>query len=172
MEEDEFFFKIFILGEVNIGKTCFLTRYLDNTFSEETKNTIGIDFRLKTVQIEDGSTVKLQIFETNENINTSPILKFDLKSSHGIILTFSVISKKSFENIPKWIKQIKEVSNEEVPIFLVGNMNDNEEKREITREEGEKLAKEYYINYYECSSKTGKNINLIFDELLYFIIFF
>ena len=100
MEEDEFFYKIFILGDVNVGKTCFLTRYLDNTFSEETKNTIGIDFRLKTVQIEDGSTVKLQIFETNENINTSPMLKFDLKSSHGIILTFSVISKKSFENIP------------------------------------------------------------------------
>ena len=166
MSKDEFLYKIVILGDTSVGKTCFFNRYVDNTFEEKTLGTIGIEYRLKNVQLENGSTIKLQIWDTAGQERFNSISKSYYRGAHAIILIFSVTNKKSFENVKTWVNQIKEETNEKITLILVGNKIDLVDKREIMESEGEELANEFDINYYECSAKTGENINLAFNELI------
>ena len=167
MSKDDFLYKIVILGDTSVGKNCFFNRYVDNTFEEKTLGTIGIEYRLKNVQLENGSTIKLQIWDTAGQERFNSISKSYYRGAHAIILIFSVDNKKSFENVKTWVNQIKEETNEKITLILVGNKIDLVDKREIMENEGEELANEFDINYYECSAKTGENINLAFNELLY-----
>ena len=164
MSKDEFLYKILILGDTNVGKTGFLTRYIDNYFKEVILSASTMDYKLKSVQMEDGSTVKLQIWDTAGRERFRSVTKSFYKGAHGMILIFSVNDIKSFDNIRSWISSLKEEINEKVPIILVGNKIDCKD-RTIDKSEGEELANEFNIKYYECSAKTGENINLVFDEL-------
>ena len=166
MSKDDFLYKIVILGDTSVGKTCFFNRYVDNTFEEKTLGTIGIEYRLKNVQLENGSTIKLQIWDTAGQERFNSISKTYYRGAHAIVLLFSVVDKKSFGNAQKWLSQIKEEVNEKVPIILVGNKIDLVDEREIPDYEGKELADEFNINYFECSAKTGENINLAFEDLI------
>ena len=159
-------YKVLILGDSTVGKTCFLVRYVDDSFDDSTLLSVGMDYRLKNVKTEDGTKVKLQIWDTCGQERYRSISKNYYKGANAIILVFSLIDKKSFESVENWINQIKEEASESILIILVGNKSDLIEKRVISYEEAEKLAKEFNINYFECSAKTGKNINVAFNDLI------
>lgn len=162
----ETLYKILILGDGSVGKTSFLTRYADNSFQESVLSTIGVDYKLKNVQLDDGRTVKLQIWDTAGQDRFRSIAKNYYKGANGIVVVFSVIDKESFKNVRTWISQIKEEVDEKVTIILVGNKIDREEVRVVTKEKGEELAKEFGLPFFECSAKTGVNINTAFNELV------
>ena len=166
MSKKEFLYKILILGDSSVGKTCFLTRYADNTFQEVHMSTIGIDYKLKNVKMEDGKIVKLQIWDTAGQDRFRSITKNYYKGANGIVVIFSVTDKKTFGNVKSWIHQIKAEVDEKVTIILVGNKIDDEENREVTKEEGEEIAKNFGLDFFECSAKTGENINSTFNELV------
>ena len=128
---------------------------------------------MKNVQLENGKTIKLQIWDITGKERFNSISRSYYRGTHGIILIFSVADKKSFYNLQKWVNQIKEETNENTPLILIGNKIDAEKDREILKNELEELAKEFDINYYECSAKTGENVNLAFNELpyLYFLLY-
>ena len=159
-------YKVFILGDSQVGKTCFLIRYLDDSFNGSSLATIGMDYRLKNVEREDGSKIKLHLWDTCGQERFKSIPKMFVKGAHAIILMFSLTDKNSFNSIRDWIKKIKEDANERILIILVGNKNDLGLERQINKEEAEKLAKECNTKYYECSAKTGDNINFIFNDLI------
>ena len=159
-------YKVLILGDSTVGKTCFLVRYVDDSFDDSTLLSVGMDYRLKNVKTEDGTKVKLQIWDTCGQERYRSISKNYYKGANAIILVFSLIDKKSFESVENWINQIKEEASESILIILVGNNSDLIEKRVISYEEAEKLAKEFNINYFECSAKTGENINVAFNDLI------
>ena len=165
MLKDEFLYKVLILGDGQVGKTSFLTRYVDNFFLESTLSTTGVDYRLKNVEIEDGSTIKLQIWDTVGQERFNSIARSYYKGVHAIILIFSVTDRKSFDNVQNWLNQIKEEVDEQVTLILVANKIDCE-NREVDSDEGEELANEFNIKFFECSAKTGRNIDLAFDELI------
>ena len=162
----ETLYKILILGDGSVGKTSFLTRYADNSFQESVLSTVGVDYKLKNVQLDDGRTVKLQIWDTAGQDRFRSIAKNYYKGANGIVVVFSVIDKESFKNVRTWISQIKEEVDEKVTIILVGNKIDREEVRVVTKEKGEELAKEFGLPFFECSAKTGVNINTAFNELV------
>ena len=166
MSKNEFVYKILILGDTSVGKTCFLTRYADNTFQETHMSTIGIDYKLKNVQMENGKVAKLQIWDTAGQDRFRSITKNYYKGANGIVVIFSVVDKLSFINIKSWINQIKAEVDDKVTIIIVGNKIDDEENREVTTEEGEELARSFDLNFFECSAKTGENINETFNELV------
>ena len=166
MSKKEFLYKILILGDSSVGKTCFLTRYADNTFQEVHMSTIGIDYKLKNVKMEDGKIVKLQIWDTAGQDRFRSITKNYYKGANGIVVIFSVTDKKTFGNVKNWIHQIKAEVDEKVTIILVGNKIDDEENREVTKEEGEEAARNFGLDFFECSAKTGENINSTFNELV------
>ncbi len=166
MSKKESLYKILILGDSTVGKTCFLTRYADNTFQENQMATLGVDYKLKNVKMEDGNTVKLQIWDTAGQDRFHSLTRNYFKGAHGIILLYDITTQSSFDNVSNWIKQIKEDASEKVVIILVGNKIDLEHKRAIPTEEGEKIAEDFGLIFFECSAKTGKNINEAFNELI------
>ena len=121
MEQKEFIYKILLLGDSSVGKTCFLMRYTDNTFQDIHMSTIGLDYKLKNVQLEDGKMVKIQVWDTAGQDRFRSITKNYYKGAHGIILIYDVTENKSFENVKNWMNQIKEEVSNRVTIVLVGN---------------------------------------------------
>ncbi len=162
----ELLYKILLLGDTSVGKTCFLMRYTDNTFQEIHMSTIGLDYKLKNVQLEDGKFVKIQIWDTAGQDRFRSITKNYYKGAHGIILLYDITDRKSYDNVKTWVEQIREEVSEKVSIILVGNKIDDVEGRKVKTEEGEKLAKEIGLSFFECSAKTGENIDSIFNELV------
>ena len=166
MEQKEFLYKILLLGDTSVGKTCFLMRYTDNTFQEIHMSTIGLDYKLKNVQLDDGKMYKIQIWDTAGQDRFRSITKNYYKGAHGIVLIYDITDKKTFENVRNWVKQIKEEVSDKVCIILVANKIDAEDKRVVSTEEGEKMAAEYDMMFFECSAKTGNNIDNAFNQLV------
>ena len=159
VEDEPPLYKILLLGDSTVGKTCFLLRYTDDTFLDLHMATIGLDYRLKTMILDDHRIVKVQLWDTAGQDKFRAITRNYYKGARGIILIYDVTNIKSFENIKKWINEIKEEISEKVTIVLIGNKIDNEGERKISKDQGEKLASEYGVQFFETSAKTGQGIN-------------
>ena len=162
---EECVYKILLLGDSMVGKTCFLLKYTDKSFQEIHMSTIGLDYRLKTLTLKNRKTIKLQIWDTAGQDRFRSITKNYYKKANGIILIYDVTNKKSYKNISVWINQIKEEADPNVVIYLAGNKIDMEEERKIKTEEGEKLAEEYNFPFRETSAKEDININETFEDI-------
>ena len=156
-------FKILIIGESGVGKTCFLLRYAENSFVANHLLTIGIDFKIKVIEIE-GKSIKLQIWDTAGQDRFRTITKTYYKGSHGVILVYDVCDERSFGNVKNWVNQIEQNAKSSICKVLVGNKCDKAE-RVITEEQGRKLAEEYNMKFYETSAKTGQNVEEAFTYL-------
>ena len=165
-EEDYFLYKLLLLGDTSVGKTCFLMRYTDNLFREVHMATIGLDYKLKSVQLDNGKVINIQIWDTAGQDRFRSITKNYFRGAHGIILIYDITQRNTFENVIKWIEQIREEASDKVPIILVGNKIDEVDKRAVNTEEGEKMAQDFGIPFFECSAKSGENIDATFKELV------
>ena len=164
---DDCVYKVLLLGDSTVGKTCFLLRYCDKTFQEAHLSTIGLDYRLKTMTLQSGKNIKLQIWDTAGQDRFRAITKNYYKGANGIILIYDVTNRQSYENVKNWITQIREEANPNVVIYLAGNKVDvSEEEKVVKTEEGKKIAEEFNLPLYETSAKNGININRIFEELV------
>ncbi len=163
----EFAFKILLLGDSSVGKTCFLKRYTDNTFQDAYLSTIGFDFKYKFVTLEEGKTVKVQLWDTAGEERFRTIAKSYYKGAHGIVLIYDVTNRKTYDNIRKWMNQIKDDSSSNISIILVANKIDCEnEFRQVTKEEGEVLAKNNNLPIFEASAKDNINVEESFKYLI------
>ena len=159
-------YKVLLLGDSTVGKTCFLMRYTDNTFQEIHMSTIGLDYRLKSMTLKSGKNVKVQIWDTAGQDRFRAITKNYYKGAQGIILIYDVTNQLSFDNVSNWINQIKEEASDKVTIFLVGNKIDDVENRKIQTESGKNLAENFQLQFYETSAKTGENVEKTFQALV------
>ena len=166
VEEEPPLYKILLLGDSTVGKTCFLLRYTDDTFLDVHMATIGLDYRLKTMILNDQKIVKVQLWDTAGQDKFRAITRNYYKGAKGIILIYDVTNIKSYENIKKWINEIKDEISDKVTIILIGNKIDNVVQRKITKEQGEKLASDYNVAFFETSAKTGEGIN---ESVLYLV---
>ena len=165
MAKKEFLSKILVIGDGSVGKSCIIRRYVDNEFESTHLQTVGLDFKLKNIQLDDGNSLKAQIWDTAGQERFHSITRNYFKNAHGIILIYDVTLIESFHNVKNWIKQIKKEASDKVSIILVGNKIDMENKRAVSNEEGEKIADENGLKFFECSAKTGENIEQIFKEV-------
>ena len=158
-------YKILLLGDSEVGKSCFLMRYADNVFVENYITTIGLDYKLKYIQLDSGQVIKVQLWDTAGQDRYRTIAKNYYKGSHGILLLYDVTKTSSFENIREWIRDIREEVYEKAIIFLIGNKIDKKDQIKIKTEEGEKLAEEFNMPFFEASAKSGENVDEIFKAL-------
>ena len=165
VENKEHSFKILLLGDTSVGKTCFLKRYTEDTFQDAYLSTIGFDFKFKMVTLKNGKQVKVQLWDTAGQERFRTIAKSYYKGAHGIILIYDVSNPKTYDNIKKWLAQIKEEASSKVCIILVANKIDHEE-RVVTEEEGEKLAKSFNLKIFESSAKENINVTEAFQEVI------
>lgn len=169
VQQYNYIFKVIFIGSSCVGKTSLLTRFCDDVFTDSYQSTIGIDFRIKTLKMND-KVIKVQIWDTAGQERYQSIASSHYKGTHGVICVFDLTNKESFEkvkdNLAKCRSQI-EIPNE--CCILLGNKCDLL-RREITKEEADKLAEEINIKYFETSAKTGDNVSKIFESLCHNII--
>ena len=156
-------FKVCVVGDSGVGKTCLLQRFTLDNFTTNHITTVGVDFMIKNVNIEE-KDIKLQLWDKSGQEQYKAIISNYYKRSKGIIIVFDVTNKDSFENIGMWIKEIQEKGEANVCKILVGNKCDSED-RNVTTEDGQKVAKEYNLQYFETSAKTNYNVSEIFNYL-------
>nr|XP_033779469.1 ras-related protein Rab-13 [Geotrypetes seraphini] len=157
-------FKVLLIGDSGVGKTCLIIRFAEDNFNSTYISTIGIDFKIRTVDIE-GKKIKLQVWDTAGQERFKTITTAYYRGAMGIILVYDITDEKSYENIQNWMKSIKENASAGVERLLLGNKCDIENKRKVPMERAEKLAKEYGIRFFETSAKSSVNVEEAFNAL-------
>ncbi|KAJ8383785.1 hypothetical protein AAFF_G00214720 [Aldrovandia affinis] len=160
----DFLFKLLLIGDSGVGKTCLIIRFAEDNFNSTYISTIGIDFKVKTIEVE-GKKVKLQVWDTAGQERFKTITTAYYRGAMGIILVYDITDEKSFENIQNWMKSIKENASSGVSRMLLGNKCDIEAKRKVSKETGEKLAKDHGIRFFETSAKSSINVEESFIAL-------
>ena len=158
-------FKIIIVGDSGVGKSCLSIKASRNYFEDFYSPTVGFEFLTFNVKVED-QNIKLQIWDTcGQEVYRSLISSFYRSASLALIV-YSIDNEESFINIEKWLNDIKSQSNPDVKIFLIGNKADLEDKRQVTRENGEKFYHDHKLSFFtETSAKTGFNVQNVFIEV-------
>ncbi|XP_008328026.1 ras-related protein Rab-26-like [Cynoglossus semilaevis] len=158
-------FKVMLVGDSGVGKTCLLVRFKDAAFlAGSFISTVGIDFRNKVLDI-DGVKVKLQIWDTAGQERFRSVTHAYYRDAHALLLLYDVTNKSSFENIRAWLTEIHEYAQQDVVLMLLGNKADATHDRVVKREDGEKLAKEFGVPFMETSARTGLNVELAFTAV-------
>ena len=155
-------FKIIVIGDSGVGKSCLTNRATTNLFEDTYSATVGFEFLSFNIKMDE-KVIKLQIWETcGQELYRSLITNFYRNSSLAIIV-YAINSKDSFDNIEMWLRELRTNSNPDAKAFLIGNKNDLEKERKITKEQGENYAKINKMNLFiEASAKTGFNSKKIF----------
>jgi len=156
--------KLLMIGDSGVGKTCLLLRYANDSFSPTFITTIGIDFKIKNVEI-DGKRIKLQIWDTAGQERFRTITTSYFRGAQGILLVYDVTDRRSFESIRNWVSQIQQHADVHVNKILVGNKCDMLDEKVVSTEEGQKLAKEFGIDFWEASAKNDINVEQSFISI-------
>ncbi|CAH3153686.1 unnamed protein product [Porites evermanni] len=161
----DYLFKLVLIGDSGVGKTCIIFRFVENKFDSSFITTIGIDFKIRTVEI-DGKKIKLQIWDTAGQDRFETITSTCYRGAHGIMLVYDVTDEKSFRNIPRWIRKTEELASPDVTKMLVANKCDLEKRRLVTKERGELLARNLELPYKEISALSNLNVEDAFSLIL------
>ncbi|XP_030365682.1 ras-related protein Rab-8A isoform X1 [Strigops habroptila] len=160
----DYLFKLLLIGDSGVGKTCALFRFSEDAFNATFISTIGIDFKIRTIEL-DGKKIKLQIWDTAGQERFRTITTAYYRGAMGIMLVYDITNEKSFENIRNWVRNIKEHASPDVEKMILGNKCDANDKRQVSREQGEKLAASFGIKFMETSAKANINIENAFFTL-------
>lgn len=158
-------YRLVLIGDSGVGKTALLLRYSDNMFNTSFITTIGIDFRIKTIDV-NGKRVKLQVWDTAGQEQFHSVASSYYRNAHGIMLVYDITSAQSFIHISKWVGNICSNAPTNVKQILIGNKCDIEEnKRVIDKNRGKALSEELDMPFLETSAKTNTNVDAAFEAI-------
>uniref|UniRef100_G3PXD1 Ras-related protein SEC4 n=1 Tax=Gasterosteus aculeatus aculeatus TaxID=481459 RepID=G3PXD1_GASAC len=181
----DYLFKLLLIGDSGVGKTCVLFRFSEDAFNSTFISTIaslrsakfqqlalaiwhrlhsGIDFKIRTIEL-DGKKIKLQIWDTAGQERFRTITTAYYRGAMGIMLVYDITNEKSFENIKNWIRNIEEHASSDVEKMVLGNKCDINDKRQVSKDRGENLALEFGIKFMETSAKANINVENAFLTL-------
>ena len=162
----DYIFKLILIGNSCVGKSSIIQRYIQKTFNDEYTCTIGVDFFMKTLDIND-NLIKLQLWDTAGTEKFKSITTGYYRGANAAFVVFDLTSRISFDSVSEWIQNYYNYSNpnSEKNVVLIGNKSDLKENREISDEEINKFAINNNIKYFETSAKNGNNI----EECFYYI---
>jgi Ras-related protein Rab-1A len=162
-------FKLVLLGDSGVGKSCLLLRFADDEFTDSYITTIGVDFRFRTLPI-NGKTIKLQIWDTAGQERFRTITSAYYRGADGIIMVYDTCDRESFDHIDSWVQEVDKYATDGTCKILVGNKCDNEGERQVSTEEGKKKAAELGVKFVETSAKinhaVGEAFELVSKELI------
>jgi Ras-related protein Rab-1A len=154
-------YKILMIGDASVGKTSLSARWVDNSFADNYIATIGVDFKVKTINGE-----RIQVWDTAGQERYSTITSTYYRGCHGIIIVYDITSMSSFNNVKKWLTDIKNYAPDEdqLSILILGNKSDQEAKRQVTKEDIATQLGEY--DFMEASAMTGEGVAAAFDVII------
>eukprot|EP01090_Pellita_catalonica_P008352 TRINITY_DN19119_c0_g1_i1.p1 TRINITY_DN19119_c0_g1~~TRINITY_DN19119_c0_g1_i1.p1 ORF type:complete len:223 (+),score=37.73 TRINITY_DN19119_c0_g1_i1:88-669(+) len=158
-------FKILMIGDSGVGKSCILLQFTDGVFSDNFLSTLGVDFKSKIVSV-DGNTIKLQIWDTAGQERFRTITNSYYKGADGVVVVYDLTDRGTFDNVKYWLSQIDDLSdNDSVLKILVANKSDMTTGRVVSEEEGKAVAKSLGIDYIETSARNCINVDSLFEKL-------
>merc|ERR1719242_1169658 len=158
----DYLFKLVLIGDSGVGKSCLLLRFADDAFTESYISTIGVDFRFRTVKI-DKKTIKLQIWDTAGQERFRTITNAYYRGADGIILVYDVCDKESFAHIDEWLNEVNRYVDESTCKILIANKCDLTAERQVSTEEAKKKAEELGMAFIETSAKDATNVQNAFQ---------
>lgn len=160
----DFLLKVVLIGDSGVGKSCLLKRFSSGDFEPGYISTIGVDFEIRTLQIE-GKTVKLQIWDTAGQERFHNITTSYYRGAHCIMLVYDITSAGSFKNVPKWLQQIRQYGSKDVEVLLVGNKSDLTEKRVVQLNDALDLGTQLSLEVMETSAKDATHVDESFLKI-------
>ncbi|KAL3229823.1 GTP-binding protein YPT1 [Nakaseomyces bracarensis] len=159
--EYDYLFKLLLIGNSGVGKSCLLLRFSDDTYTNDYISTIGVDFKIKTVEL-DGKTVKLQIWDTAGQERFRTITSSYYRGSHGIIIVYDVTDQESFNGVKMWLQEIDRYATSTVLKLLVGNKCDMSDKRVVEYDVAKEFAEANKMPFLETSALDSTNVEEAF----------
>lgn len=163
--EYDYLFKLLLIGDSGVGKSCLLVRFADDTYMDRFVSTIGVDFKIRTVE-QDGKTIKLQIWDTAGQERFRTITSSYYRGAHGIIVVYDVTDKESFNNVKYWLQEILKYASDNVSRLLVGTKADLSSKKVVSYDEGKETADSLGISFMETSAKNAHNVEQAFQAMV------
>ena len=161
----DYIYKIVLVGDSGVGKTNLLLRYLKNKFDQNSKATVGVEFGSKNITI-DNSIVKAQVWDTAGQERYRSITSAYYKGSHGALVVYDVTKIESFNNVDKWISDLRNNTDEKLVIILIGNKIDLDKERTVKTEEGQEKSNENELAYIETSALDSRNVEKAFESIV------
>ena len=152
--------KILIIGDSTTGKTCLLRCFTGEEFSSVFISTIGVDFKTRTVEM-DGAKIKLQVWDTSGDARFRTLTRAYYRGAAGVIITYSATRKETFDNLPYWIEDAKEIGQSDIKLMVVGTGCDCKDKQ-VDYVTAKDFADEHQLSFFEVSAKDGTNVELAF----------
>jgi len=158
-----YLFKYIIIGDTGVGKSCLLLQFTDKRFQPVHDLTIGVEFGARMIQI-DNKQIKLQIWDTAGQESFRSITRSYYRGAAGALLVYDITRRETFNHLTRWLEEARQNSNQNMVIMLIGNKSDLEHRRQVSREEGEKFAREHGLIFLETSAKTAQNVEDAFIQ--------
>ena len=158
--------KMILLGDCGVGKTNIISRYLKNEFKEKEMSSTGANYAMKKIKI-NGINFNLNLWDTAGQEKFRSVTKMFVQESQIILLCYSIIDHKSFDNLSFWLNLVKDIIGNYFVLGVAGNKSDLYEKEEVQDSEGENFANEHNAIFKLVSAKDNKEgIDLLFNELI------
>ena len=162
---EDLFFKIVVVGDCAVGKSNILSRYINNQFSKESKSTIGVELSSKCFKI-DNKVIKINIWDTAGQERFTSITSAYYKGAKGALIVYDITRQDTFDNIDKWLRELRLKINVDIKVFVLGNKSDLSLLRQVDYEEAKRKAEKLKVKLYETSALDSKNINEAFKTLI------
>ncbi|OWF56238.1 ras-related protein Rab-19-like [Mizuhopecten yessoensis] len=165
MADCDYLYKIILIGDINVGKTSIVRRFRDGAFDDTYRTTIGVDFAIRTLDI-DNKQVKLQIWDTSGQERFRSITTSYFRNAHGIVLVYDITNRTSLEVAERWLMDVNRLCGDSPVNLLVGNKSDLIDRRQVTIQEAKTFAANHgMIGPIETSAKSAANIDQAFYSL-------
>ena len=162
---EDYKLKVVIVGDSGVGKSNLIKRFTTNEFNVNSKATVGVEFLSKSYKIND-KIFKIEMWDTAGQERYKSITAAYYKGAKGALIVYDTTSEKTFENVDKWLSEIKEQTNKDIKLIIVGNKIDLKDKKVISTEQAKTKAKELGIPLMETSAKDATNVKEAFNDLL------
>ncbi|KAL2904480.1 Ras-related protein RABA2a [Bienertia sinuspersici] len=164
-EEYDYLFKVVLIGDSGVGKSNLLSRFTRNEFCLESKSTIGVEFATRTLQVE-GRTVKAQIWDTAGQERYRAITSAYYRGALGALLVYDVTKPTTFDNVSRWLKELRDHADANIVIMLIGNKTDLKHLRAVATEDAQSFAEKEGLSFIETSALESTNVEKAFQTIL------
>ncbi|RDX88734.1 Ras-related protein RABA2a [Mucuna pruriens] len=164
-EEYDYLFKVVLIGDSGVGKSNLLSRFTRNEFCLESKSTIGVEFATRTLEVE-GKSVKAQIWDTAGQERYRAITSAYYRGALGALLVYDVTKPTTFENVTRWLKELRDHADANIVIMLIGNKTDLKHLRAVATEDAQVYAENESLSFIETSALESTNVEKAFQTIL------
>ncbi|OZJ06750.1 Ras-related protein Rab-11A [Bifiguratus adelaidae] len=164
-DEYDYLFKVVLIGDSGVGKSNLLARFTRNEFNLESKSTIGVEFATRSIQV-DNKTIKAQIWDTAGQERYRAITSAYYRGAVGALLVYDIAKHATYENVNRWLKELRDHADSNIVIMLVGNKSDLRHLRAVPTEEAKQFAAENGLSFIETSALDSSNVELAFQRNL------